>query len=268
MRIGAEGTIAAADAALHLLYDVDAATFDAALARIVSASRAAGVDHDAALGIHPALAAQGLDGAFAAELRRVILDSVGAERLVRVTSTTREPSRAPSWRFASVDVEGGAAHATALVALSEDAPFQTLSMQIGGRYATSPMTSSPDDASLLFDLDLARAASATDVRAAWRAALRIEHPERHSPETIDCAGCHIAPHLRRDAEALAGLADEPSDDRFVAEGLDLDPPYPTTSGEPRERIRALGYFDREPLINQRVMNETAHVVRALRPTAP
>lgn len=257
------GSIAAADAAIHLLYDVDAPTFETALARIIGASRAAGVDRDAPLAIHPALASEGLEGTFATELHAVIVASVGAENLVRVTSTTRESSRAPSWQFASVDVAGGVATPTTLVALREAAPFQTLSMMATGEYETSPEGASPDDPSLLFDLDAAAAADDATRRAAWTAALRIEHPERHSPETVDCAGCHVAPQLRRDAEARFALAAEPSDDRFVAAGLSLAPPYATTEGA-RERIRALGYFEREPLVSQRVMNETALVVLALR----
>lgn len=44
---------------------------------------------------------------------------------------------------------------------------------------------------LLGNLATAKAASKTAQQAAFDAALRIENPTKHSPDTIDCASCHV-----------------------------------------------------------------------------
>lgn len=86
----------------------------------------------------------------------------------------------------------------------------------------------------------------------------VLHPARENPESIDSASCHVAMHADREARAAwPGLT--PSSEAFTS-SLPLDTPTPML----RDRIRAFGYFDAEPQINTRVVNETAAVVEAFR----
>jgi hypothetical protein len=86
----------------------------------------------------------------------------------------------------------------------------------------------------------------------------VLHPARENPESLDCASCHVAMHAEREAcTAWPGVT--PSSAPFTS-SLPLDTPTPTR----RDRIRAFGYFDEEPQINARVVNETAAVVESFR----
>ncbi|MBX3269573.1 MAG: hypothetical protein KF729_04900 [Sandaracinaceae bacterium] len=257
------GSVGAADAAVHLHFEPGEAAWRRILTRIVAASRAAGVDRDAPLGVHPALAAGGASGSFGRALQEILLTELGPAALTRVTFVTRELPRAPQWRFGGVEVVAGAPSTLPLVGLATPSDTLTLDMSVvgGGLYTTSPALDGVDDATLLFDLESAASAGADAQRAAWVAALRIESPDRHSPETADCASCHVAQHLARDAERDFGLGpDHP--DRYDAAGVALALALPDV----RERIRAFGYFEREPQILQRTVNETAEVVRRIRAT--
>lgn len=253
--------VGAADAAVHLHYAVSEAELTALLARIVAAARQAGVGPGAPFGIHPALASEGLEGAFAITLAALILEHLGAENLERVTFTTREGTRAPSWRFGALSVTNGEPSLLPLVAVRGAQPMQTLAASVNGVYDVTPLGSSPDDLSLLFDMDQAQTAVAASQSAAWGAAVRIESPLLHSPESVDCSSCHVAQHLRFGAETAFGLERHP--DLYTAPGQSLALPFPPERVD-RERIRAFGYFEREPQVLQRTVNETAHVLRTLR----
>jgi hypothetical protein len=98
---------------------------------------------------------------------------------------------------------------------------------------------------------------------------RIENPAIHSPETMDCVSCHSTqvagtllfgniPWLRRDPQVLR---------HAFRSSSPLLQSIATTRNIPRV-FRALGYFEKTPVVSRRVINETALVVSQLNERYP
>jgi hypothetical protein len=93
----------AADAAIHAIYGVDAGEF----ARFLASMRALGdgapeLARGHGLGVHPVMAREGLDGAYARGLRALLLSAVGEGRLRRLTFMQLS-GRANVWIFGGFD---------------------------------------------------------------------------------------------------------------------------------------------------------------------
>jgi hypothetical protein len=121
----------------------------------------------------------------------------------------------------------------------------------------SPESTSADDFSLFLFPDQAAAATVEERSAAFAALLRVENPTRHSPATVDCVTCHIAPGTRAHAEQTYAMTAAGSADAFVS-GDGAEPPGQTSFGT--HNLRAFGIFGPDPAISQRVVNETDAVV--------
>lgn len=251
-----EASTGFADAAIHLHYELTDAELRV-FAQEVAAARH-GMFQSAPLGVHPLLAAEGLTGAFANALRALVLEHLGADRLSRITFTTRTRTRSAQWEFGRVDRVGSSFVRVDLDTVLGTPDLQTLTAGVTGRYTLDPETLSTDALTELYDEPSSYAA----VQVASRQALldrayAVLNPERHTAESIDCSSCHIAGHVARGAsEAWPTLSPTT---RFTST-LPLDAP---TAPLPRDRIRAFGYFDQEPQVNQRTINETAATLEAL-----
>lgn len=126
----------------------------------------------------------------------------------------------------------------------------------------SQPTTTGDDISVLASASHAFVAGATARRAAFDAALRIENPAFHSPNTIDCASCHLAQPARQlVGEMLYGLEEAGDENAFAA-----DPSIPSTDlqlttsqslADTILHIHAFSYRGTVPMINARVVHETA-----------
>lgn len=245
-----------ADAAIHLHYAMPDAELRAFALEVANARRGA---HQAApFGVHPVLEAEGLTGTFANTLRTLILAHLGEDRLSRITFTTRTNSRTSQWEFGRVDRMGATWARVNLDTVVGSADLQTLTAGILGTYGLNPETTSTD---ALTDLYTEPASYASVPMASRQALLdrayAVLNPERHTAESIDCSSCHIATHVARDASA-AWPGTTPTT-RFEST-LPLSTP---TAPLQRDHIRAFGYFDRTPEINQRTINETAATLEAL-----
>lgn len=256
---GGEG-LAATDAALHLFYEVTRAEMASLLQHVVDLRVASGVPRsDGPVSVHPALAREGVRGPFGDGLRSLLLAHAGRAALTRVTFMGLE-QLGQRWRFGGFDVV--AAELRPLTIATANAPEQTFSNRDldGVTFAASsmsPPSASPDDVRLLFEPASLAAAGDAERRAAYRRALRLENPRLHSPETVDCATCHVAGAARRFAERELGLSGDGNGARYAhPRGLPLD----GATAERTDELRAFGYFDARPSISQRVVNETAEVV--------
>jgi hypothetical protein len=120
---------------------------------------------------------------------------------------------------------------------------------------------------LLGNLERAQQAPRAEQQAAFDAALRIENPDKHSPETIDCASCHVAGVSRVVTGAKLGLspAGNPNvfnpDPRFVT-AADV---RQTTqvNDDSRLNVHMFSYRSAQPMIGMRVINETAAVMAVM-----
>jgi hypothetical protein len=87
-------------------------------------------------------------------------------------------------------------------------------------------------------------------------AIRIENPNLHSAESVDCVSCHIATTVRVPLESqLFGEKGLDSKDRYMnsKQNLKRDPLYRTGA----LFVHNFGFINNEPIVSQRTINEAA-----------
>jgi hypothetical protein len=266
----ANGTTTTDDSAVHAFYSLTRDQLVAAVREIAAARRESSGDEDLGpLSIHPVVAQQGLDGPMGASLEAIITKYAGASNLIRFTLMDSASVFGPIgngeqrfWNFNGFDVVGGVATPMIIPTLgSDDTEVNFETMATDPLIATlSPPTTSTDDLHLLANATQARQATTHEQQAALDAALRIENPNFHSPNNIDCSSCHTAQAGRQlVAENVLGLTVAGNPNAFVA-----DPSIPsgdavttTMVNNPMLNLHAFSYRNTSPMINQRVVNETA-----------
>ena len=100
------------------------------------------------------------------------------------------------------------------------------------------------------------AASDTRKRELLRVLVGAEDPLASAPDTVSCAACHIATPVLDERTKSMGIAETSLEGRYTS-SYDL-----SVTGRLKELrvIRALGYVGQDPLISQRVVNDTAQVL--------
>jgi hypothetical protein len=249
------GPMGANDGAVHLFYKLSRQEL-LDLSRSLAALRDKhGGSESSLLGVHPALARAGLGSAYAKQLQELLLSQIGARRLTRVTFFARTAAREPLWPFGIFDVVDGKLEQQTIV--TTDTKRQTLE-GAGPRKVVEPSTQSKDNPNALLSLMGPKRAPSPAERAAFAAVLRIQHPAKHTPETIACVECHAAQRMQSAAEKTLGLTPaEFGDDYFEPT---IAPPERTIDAE---NFHSCGYLGTNLAISTRTANETAAVVAAM-----
>ena len=251
----------AADAALHLFYDLPPGDFVELLAALIELQTEPPMN--APLSVHPRLASEGLSGPYATGLREALLAHIGAKRLTRMTFM-QLGGQNNVWAFGGFDFAGE--KATPIAILDSSVTTQTFTNDafadpLAFSGSVSPaVAGAPENLSPLYDSQAALAAGEDALWPLYEAILRIENPERHSPESVDCVSCHVAQPARLWLDRNTALGSQPSAERY-ASAFDLTVPQPiddTTSA-----LRAFGWFGSRPAITARVANESAAVASYL-----
>jgi hypothetical protein len=264
----ASGSTNAIDGAVHAFYRLKHDDLVAAVREVIALRKAQGQTKSMGpLAPHPLLVSQGADGAFGKGLAKIVLKYCGAGNLVRFTRF-QSSNLQTVWGFAGFDLDASL-EATAMVIptlpnkSTSGSFFAGFAAPIAGGF--TPETTSKDDVALLVNVDNAKKATKTKQQAAFDAALRIENPGVHSPNTIDCASCHVGQAARvLIGEDTLGLATTGNTNMFKA-----DPKWvssrsmkQTTSVRTQSGINVhmLSYKNDKLMIGQRVINETANLV--------
>ena len=98
------------------------------------------------------------------------------------------------------------------------------------------------------------AAPAASQKEALEALAGADNPLAHTPETVQCATCHVSTIVEKDRAAVAGVDPLGLSTRYKSADYDLTVP-PMTD----RTLRALGWLQDTPLIAQRTANESAQV---------
>jgi hypothetical protein len=259
---GPEGATAV-DAAVHTFYELSASELKALAQDVAQARDRDGVPVDGlALAVHPAVAAQGLGGAYWRSLRALVLRYAGAANLSRMTFTTVE-TPGQMWDFGGFDRVGG--RTTRLTIARVGTRLQSfLDTATGASFrggARPGPTGEGTLAPLLESSERERQATPARLREFADAAHASENPQRTNPDTLDCVSCHVA-------QAARWWLTE----NFPALGLDQSParfytglPTANPSARPDDptSVRAFGYRGRDVAVSQRVIHESALVAEAL-----
>lgn len=255
---GVGATAAGEDGAVHALYELPRAELLALSRDIVRLSDQQGSYTPGPLGVHPILARQGVWGGFGQGLKTLLRRYVGEDRLVRMTFFAREDTQQSAWVFGGFERKAGSFARLQIPTTTTSEQALLGGFPNAGELSGSVPTpsSSGDDIRVLLNSAAANLADDTARRSAFAAALRIENPTRHTPDTIDCVSCHAAMAARSLGESKYGLTALGHPDSFVSSrDLRFTPP-----AEPSlENLHATSYLGAELGISQRTANETAAV---------
>jgi len=256
------------DGAFHALYNLTADEFAAVTARLkalgASAPENQGVTR---LEVSPSLLAQGMTGAYAAGLRDLVAQYIGAPNLARLTFMTRAGGGGDRWDFGGFNLKdfqpGGA---FPIAGLDGGVLLQTVREGGGGggrgaqayAYVVTPDVLHGELA-LVLSSGAAQNASSADRQRAMDALTRVENPSLESPDTVDCAACHLANRLRGHLQTTFSLSSSLSY-AGTAEATRL---IGGSDGD-KDNLRGFGYFGANPAISQRTANETLKVLTAMR----
>lgn len=273
------------DAAVHVMY---ALTRDQVItaAREIAAARVAIDDSDLGpLAVHPLVARDGLTGALAQQLMAIAAKYADGTQIERITTFEMVTGGTGTsggsglgdipvaWDMHGMTLASGVETPIAIPTLGAGTTQVSVNVTAAPLDSTFvPETTAPDNLDLLASASRAMTATPQARQAAYDAALRIENPNRHSADTIDCASCHMAAPARAlVGEPLFGLAPTGNANAFVADpGIPAADLAGSTAGlvDPADagiNIHAFSYRFATPMINQRVINETAAILAYLRP---
>jgi len=224
------------------------------------------------LTVQPEIQTQGYAGDYWKRLRQLILSECGESNLIRATVMTVRMSR--RWTFAGIDRNGSGWTVMRIPTLEQANPvsqtfllspegMMNLEEFVGGVSAL-PKSEELWMRLLVNSLELKKAESEANLMSVVRRAIRLENPGFHNPGTADCVSCHLAQPVRLWGEKNFpnwNWRGEFGTDRFTGSRQDLR----NSSVNPfrTDRMRAFGYFGRDPILSQRVIHETALVVDRL-----
>lgn len=269
IREGNQGMVGTVDVALHTFHDLTPSEFSKLTTALLKLKHDAGVSTQGRpLGVHPALAQQGLAGAYMNGLARVILSLAGERNLTRITFM-QLMAAGMLWEFGGFDITAPgkleAMRVARVDAFSQDykngsmPPVQFLN---GG---ATPEPKGTDTINMIIrDSRPIKPHHGPQISEEVKSAFRIENPRIHTPDTVDCVSCHIAQPARLWAiKAFADLNLEQQHQAWIyrAKGYDLT----NTSTRPAQTniMHGLGYFGTMVAVSQRTINESAEVAQAL-----
>lgn len=259
---GVNNTSAGEDGAIHVLYELPRAELLTLAREIISLTDREGGYTPGPLGAHPILQRQGIWGGFAQGLKTLLRHYVGEDRAVRMTFFARVDALQSAWRFGGFDHKGAVWERLQIPTTTTNEQELLGGFPNAGELAGSTSTpgTSGDDLRLLLNSSMANLADDAARRAAFGAALRIENPGKHTPDTVDCLSCHVAMAARSLGESKYGLSAVGHPDRFTST---RDLRYTPPSEPSLENLHALSYLGTELGVNQRTANETAEISAAL-----
>lgn len=256
----------ARDNAVHAFYSLNRTQLTSLLEDVIQIRQQNGGTKDlGALDVHPIIAAQGLTGQMAKALFADVLEYAGEANLIRFTEF-QQSNLDTVWTFAGFDIAKGKTTKMVIPSLPGSATSVEFFIGFGAGFAGgfTPATNAQDDMQLLGNTANATKASKADQQAAFDAALRIQNPDFHSPNTIDCASCHMAGPAQNVTGAKLGLSATGNANAFT-----IDPKLVRAADMKQKTkvdmsdgldLHMFSYKDDHAMIGQRVINESAAVV--------
>ena len=263
----------AKDATVHSFHTLNAQAFRQMMAEYDVLSRhLAGSRDDAPLQVHPALRQQGLDGRFAQGLRRLLLKYCGEANLWRITAMSTLVG-GDKWEFRGFNIVDGQP-VDIVIPRTGNAVLQSyfVSLLSDRDYTNGKLSPAPTGEDnlnrMLRDSRTLVIHGADTLLGLGESVARIENPDIHSADSMDCVSCHasqVAGSLLFDKQPR--LAQHP---QVISQAYRNAPLLRDLPGNPtRPRVlRALGYFEKFPVLSRRVVNETAEVVSQLNASLP
>ena len=259
------------DAAIHSFYNLDAIKWKALMSEINLISV---TDIKLPLQIHPTILSQGLDGIYWNQLKKIILKYANKDNLIRATAMTVRMDRV--WGFQGVDLKDNqwtAIEIPTLKILNRPEAKVTSQAFFLEPESLLDLTEFKGGASLLeinnqswFRLlsdskKYGETQTENEIKVALGLAYNLENPKKHNPGTIDCVSCHLAQTIRLwGSEKFKTWDFNQLFKSEIYQNKNIDLKNTSVNPANTNRARAFGYFDDEPIISQRIINETAQIL--------
>ncbi len=261
------GGTGAVDGAVHAFYQLTRPELVSLLDDIVAAREANGGAKDLGpVAVHPIVVEQGLLGAESKALAAAVSKHAGTKNLKRFT-TFMSGNLQTVWHFNGFDVADGKTTPMEIPTLPKGTTSVTFFAGFGSKLSGgfTPETSSTDDMQLLGNFEKANAETKAAQKAAVDAAFAIENPTKHSPNTIDCASCHMTgPGKALTASRDLGLSLDKNPNAFVPDAKWIVPANMTQTTPVKPdggiNVHMFSYRGSDLMIGERVINESASVV--------
>lgn len=265
------------DAAVHTFYDFeDDAEWNALLQDWKSLPRISSKNE--ALDLHPLISLEGYSGPYWTELEKLLLHHCGEKNLTRASAMILNGPL--MWIFLGFDLRyrpDGAISSRVPIARIGSGAAQSFVMDMEGlrkldefqaRIAPKPQGETSWIEFIQDSLGFKLAKSDDDLKRVVDRAFQFENPEILNTGTLDCVSCHAAQTTRLWGEKNKTQWNWPGD--FQLSKFQSSRNLENRSVNPLQtnRLRGFGYFEDEPQISQRVINETAKVLDTLDHESP
>lgn len=271
LTINSIGDTIALDAAIHTFYDLPPSEFAQLITELEKIKATYGDDaSDEAIGVSPLLRKYGLSSSYAKELFSILLSHTGASRLSQATFMQLSGGE-NVWIFGGFLISGRQITNLPIPRISGfTQKFQNNPSLFSPTYfANGKMDPAPhgvDTFNLLIgnSMDITKA-DAPEVIESTMSAFRVENPNSHNTNTMDCVSCHTAQMARVwSVRQFPWLNLEPKGYQFKFQSK-----FNLSNNSPNQNntkiLRAFGYSGTDPAVSQRTINETAAVLDRLYP---
>lgn len=248
--VDVDGQTSAVDVALHAFYPIPAAD----LGPVVDELRRIATLRDTRGPLDVAV----LGGA-TEPLRALVTRYAREASLLRLTVFAQHArSAAITWSFRGEQRDTTTGAFTAIVIPEVDAPEQrTILTGSDTTYWTMPVADAPRGFARAINATVFAGATTAERTTALEALAALEDPLAHAADTAQCVACHVTTFLTARRAEAAGIDPTAIRGRYTAP-YDLAVRGAATTTN--RSLRAFGYLLTDPMISQRVVNDTAQVL--------
>lgn len=253
------GSAATEDLALHAFYPVPVGEVPGVVTELRELASLQGRPRESPLQVNQAWTTE---PRYRAKLGALLSRYATSTRLKRLTLFGRLSDRGTvEWVFRGEQLSGTTL--APIVIPGIDAGAQEVLLTGADSYRVTPVVDAPAGFASTLERTAFGAADAGTQRAGLESLVTVDDPRSHTADTVQCVSCHVSSTLLPARAATLGLDPAALPGPFMAPAFDLTP-----LGDPAIRartLRALGWLGDQPLVSQRVVNETAYVLLELDP---
>lgn len=254
-----DGAGGAEDIGVHVFYSIPAAEIPAAIGALRALARKQSTPYESPLQPSPALSAS--NEPYASDLRAFVRRYARDQHIVRVTINALDSPHLASTgriRWLMNGIEGRDATPTVVVPGTAGANGQGVQFSGNASYVAGPSSDLPaglNDVLLQSTFD---AASDTEKGRLLDALATADNPLLSAPSNVPCVACHVSTVVTAARAATSNIDPTTLPSRY-ASSHDLSVGAGGSTVTDRT-LRAFGWLGTQPMISQRVVNETAQVV--------
>ena len=270
-----DNSVSTTDVGVHTFYDLSEQEFNQVLKEVWQLKVATGISTEGPLTVHPAIVAQGMNGNYLRQIEHIVLSHTGLEKMSRLTFMLVRGDSV-LWTFGGFNVENSKPVPLPIPRLQPIATGQgPQNLQVffnrsfsRDNFQQSDLNPAPvgkDTFNLLMrdSGNIRPTEDHNEIFESMASIYRIENPDYHNPETMDCVSCHVAQAARNYTKERFGamvFKDIISSFAFKSK---MDLQNVSESNWFTNNLHAFSYFGDQVAISQRSINEAAAVADGL-----